>query len=935
MAGTAALVAGWGRHQKSGSMLPANIPGPMNPAGDFPAQGVGDPTYIKVELFVNSAWVDITDYVMYRDTSGRATISRGRADETSQYQPQSCAMELNNRDGRFSPRNPTGPYYGYLGRNTPLRVSRLWNGVRWYRFCGEVPAWPNSADLSGTDVSVQVTAYGQLRRFSQGTPLVTSTLWRAFMLSNLANNLVSYWPCEDVSGSQSLASAFSGQQPMTVVGSPSFAANSSFVSSNALPTISSSIWNGNVAPQSTWTDNCVRFNLAVPSGGDTSGSVVLGYNVTGTPITQVWVVYTTTSNGTLQMYGYNKEGANQFSSGTITGVNGQLLRVSATLRTSGANVIWELETLAQGATTTTLSTGTVTSATVGSVTSVYIDYIANLVGTSVGHVSVQSKKDALTDWVQPMNAYLGEAPDVRFARLCTEQGVQNEITYPTLFTESNPVTMGYQLADTFPNLLQGAIDTDMDFMAEPKDQLGFAMRTRISLYNQPIQLSLDMNSNGMSAWPVPEDDDLYTANDVIVQRTGGSTVRKTLGSGAMSIQAPPVGVGDYQTSETISLGTDGQLNDQAGWRLHLGTNADPRYPSVAVNANNAVYASNTPLMNTLLSADVGTHIAIINPPISMGYDPQYLIVQGYQETIGEWEHNIIFNCSPEQVYTVATCAPPLSTSATMPNGSNFATHADTDGSTLTNAQGAADTVFSFTTSNTNVTTGGFTPWTQNPIDFPFDVNVGGERVTVVGPGSCLQVDPFLANGTTNYSTDDSTISISPSVGAPYSANGYGLNAILVAPIGSPDTFAGVGGSVSAPGTATYSQSFTAWAWVYSGTGRTINLFANWFQNGAYISTSTATGVALTNGTWTLLTAVITAPSSGSAFNEVQFGVEDANTPSTTQTFYVWGLNGCSTSGININATPQTMTVIRSVNGVVVSQTAGAPISMWFTPVCAY
>lgn len=49
------------------------------------------------------------------------TITSGRANEASQLAPTSSTFVLGNADGAYSPRNPTGPYYGQLGRSTPLR----------------------------------------------------------------------------------------------------------------------------------------------------------------------------------------------------------------------------------------------------------------------------------------------------------------------------------------------------------------------------------------------------------------------------------------------------------------------------------------------------------------------------------------------------------------------------------------------------------------------------------------------------------------------------------------------------------------------------------------------------------------------------------------------------------------------------------------------
>lgn len=77
---------------------------------------------IKVEaggLVPGFTWEDITQYV-YKES---IRITRGSADESSRTQPSSVTFLLNNRDGRFSPRNPNGPYYGLLKKNTPLLVS--------------------------------------------------------------------------------------------------------------------------------------------------------------------------------------------------------------------------------------------------------------------------------------------------------------------------------------------------------------------------------------------------------------------------------------------------------------------------------------------------------------------------------------------------------------------------------------------------------------------------------------------------------------------------------------------------------------------------------------------------------------------------------------------------------------------------------------------
>jgi hypothetical protein len=78
------------------------------------------PHDIAAELFVNSSWVDIADDI--RVASG-IQISRGRPNESGRTPPAQCKFVLDNSSGNYSLRNPTGAYYGSLGRNTPLRIA--------------------------------------------------------------------------------------------------------------------------------------------------------------------------------------------------------------------------------------------------------------------------------------------------------------------------------------------------------------------------------------------------------------------------------------------------------------------------------------------------------------------------------------------------------------------------------------------------------------------------------------------------------------------------------------------------------------------------------------------------------------------------------------------------------------------------------------------
>lgn len=84
------------------------------------------PLDVRIDLQINGIWTDITSDVY---TAEKITITRGRADEGQRVDPGKCTLTLNNRAGKYSPRNPLSPYYQLIGRNTPLRVSVMAGGT--------------------------------------------------------------------------------------------------------------------------------------------------------------------------------------------------------------------------------------------------------------------------------------------------------------------------------------------------------------------------------------------------------------------------------------------------------------------------------------------------------------------------------------------------------------------------------------------------------------------------------------------------------------------------------------------------------------------------------------------------------------------------------------------------------------------------------------
>lgn len=141
------------------------------------------------ELRIDGAWEAITPDV--RDADPIA-IAHGRRDWASQADPATCTLKLNNgasiasagQFGRYSPRNPRSNLYGKLARNTPLRVRR--NVTRESRIAlpgldGSYLSTPDASSLDITgdiDIRLEITPVSWRPYSVEGTDTVLAAKWR-------------------------------------------------------------------------------------------------------------------------------------------------------------------------------------------------------------------------------------------------------------------------------------------------------------------------------------------------------------------------------------------------------------------------------------------------------------------------------------------------------------------------------------------------------------------------------------------------------------------------------------------------------------------------------------------------------------------------------------------------------------------------------------
>lgn len=697
--GVAARVAGW-RMKLGGQPGPFSAPAG---SGDSPSGG-----RVEVELLIDGLWVDITSYVMTRDGSEQISITRGQPNEGNATEPGRCTFQLNNRDGRFSPRNTASPYYGRIGRNTQLRVSVPSGNDKSYRFWGEVASWPQRWDSTGVDVWVELEAAGILRRLGQGQTPLKSPMLREF--SNPARSaIVAYWPCEDGNQATQVASGLAGGSPMAATG-VDLAAYDDWASSDPLPTIGTGTLVGTVAAYPASAQIAARWFMRVaPSGVPGATPDVLSLLTSGS-LARV-VVYVDTS-GNMGIKGYDTAGTAVFDSGLILfSVNGRELSIGVELTQSGADVTWRLFGFVV---TTTLSAigatgGTLLSHTLGSATGVRVGSGVDLGETAVGHVAVANDITAYASTGGALLAWAAEAATFRIDRLCREEQLTYVQVNDGIF--GNLVQLGPQTKQTFLDLVTEAAFTDCSILIEPTDVLAVGRRSRLSQYNQSSRLALQYDVGHLSDVPVPVDDDQQTRNDITTTRPSGSSAQLAQETGPLSVLPPPLGVGRYDQTVSVSTYRDSDLLHQAGWRLHLGTVDEARFPRISVNLAHPAFANDPTLRQQALAVRPGDRITISNPPVWLGAESISQIVIGFAELIDGFQHRITYTCVPESPYQVAEL------------GSAARGRLDTSGSVLVYDAPAGSTSLTVATTSGSV-------WTTAPGEVPLDVRIGGDRVSV-------------------------------------------------------------------------------------------------------------------------------------------------------------------------------------------------------------
>lgn len=602
--------------------------------------------------------------------------------------------------------NRVGLYQWRLATNVGTITSSIYEfRVDAIRATSPVPEWSPRWDQTSRNATTPVVGAGILRRLGQGASTVRSPMYLNILSYS---RLVGYWPIEDGAESTALTNKVTGGRPgqladMVLGGDGPDGSTSAATFSDAAST---SQLSGAFKPASTTAGWQISWACKLSTSPSTLTQMITWWTTTG----DRWSVNFNT--GVYNIHVIDKDGTTVLFDSNISNVGSgdptQWIEFRLKATASGGTVSVEFAWYAQGAGTIWGTTGSY-SGSVGALRNWSATGNTSMQGGSMCHVfGVTTGLDDLQSYaaLRSFDGYAGELAGDRVLRLAAQEDV------PVILMGDSTQTapMGPQSPSTFLDLVRECEDAEQGVVIERGAGLGFI--TYLFRTNSPVAMALDFNAGHIADPPEPTDDDLHLVNQVNLTRKGGSEVTA---QDASSIALS----GIYSTDLTVNLQTDDQLFDQAGWRLHMGTIDELRWPVITLQLHR-----NPSLIPAWCGLRIGSRITIANPPSAVAGAQLDLIVEGYTETITNVTWDVELNCSPASAWNVGVWG---------------TTRYDSLTTTLVGTQTSGSTSWAITTVLPDEV------WSTTAV--PYDWLVGGERVTVTAVTAAAGTGPFTQTAT--------------------------------------------------------------------------------------------------------------------------------------------------------------------------------------------
>jgi hypothetical protein len=602
---------------------------------------------------------------------------------------------------------------GIMGSNGAALQTISEVEINHWRAHGEITQLPPRWDLSRQDRWVPISARGMLRRLGQG---------RKALASAVRQHLTSYatygWvPLEDNEGAERAGNLVPGGQAAFISG-----LTYSGPDTAKIPGIGGYV---------TLSEDTSLINVAIKPHASTGAQTMLFFmKMDQAPASDILLCSILTTGSTINQYKlylqldsvirvdcldrYNAVVQQDFT--TLYGFGeytyGSWLAITLYAFDSGGNINWALNYHKPGSSSGFFTTGTnVFAGSVGVFRQVV--FRGSAAATAAGGLSVahifQHPGDlpfVSTNFARAAYAYIGELATNRFIRLT---GALNVAGTTVGFTGTS-TEMGAQLPATLVDLLEDCAQVEDGILLEERDDMAISLMTRSAMYNQMVVV-LDIDAGHLSAPLDPTDDDQATRNDVTVSRPNGAFAVSVQETGPLNVNPPeddPDGVGVYDESPEINLGSDDLLQPAANWRRSRGTLVDSRYPSMRADLTASTYRDDSAKASEVSSLDSGRMINLINPEVSPDASEQ--LVQSYREQLDQYEWEMTFVTTPGALHRVGVVS--------------YTTRLDTDYLQVRTAF-IAGTHTSMSTERSDVTKGLFVLPVDSPASFPFFIKAAG------------------------------------------------------------------------------------------------------------------------------------------------------------------------------------------------------------------
>jgi hypothetical protein len=572
-----------------------------------------------------------------------------------------------------------------------------------------VPEWPARWNQTGTLPTTPVVGAGILRRLSQGQSALRSPMYRQI---TQYTTLIGHWPFEDSSGATRLSNTVVGGKAGITSGTTLGASGGPPGASTVAQAATGSVMSGTFKSASATAGWQLSWACDLAAGTPTATPTEMFRWTTSNGYTWSWQV----SNTTFRILITANDGTTLLDNSSAWGAGVDpttWTQYRMKVHASGGTVTVEEGWFPVGANVLYGTTATF-SGTVGgllswtqSTTALTASGLFSQLYAVTGNTDELQSVDALRSF----DGYIGETAGNRITRLTAEEGVP----MLTIGSLSSTAAMGAQTSATLLDLLRECEAADLGVLHERG--AGLAYLTRVARYNQTPVMVLDFNQGHVADPPEPTDDDQRLRNYVALTRTNGSSVAVQNGA-SIALN------GTYSDELTVNLAYDGDLADQASWRLRQGTADELRWPRISLSLT-----ANPGLIGTWCQIKIGSRITIANPPAAVAGQNLDLTVEGWTETLSVYGWDVELVCSPARPLDVGVYgssrydSATTTTAGTLPVGT------------------VGQTGVSLPISIVDVRE------TWSTVGVPYDVVIAGERVTVTAMTAPAGTGPYTQTAT--------------------------------------------------------------------------------------------------------------------------------------------------------------------------------------------